>query len=69
MRGVGPFSPQLKLFLTIGTCVLTVLAVIALISHLASGGHDWPYYSLVVAVSASMIFMVRRTATTEGDRR
>lgn len=61
MRGVGPFSPGQKLFMTIGTSLLTLAAVAQLISQLASGAEDWPYYLLVVVAAASMVVIVRRT--------
>jgi hypothetical protein len=68
MRGVGPFSPGQKLFMTIGTCLLTLAAIAQFIMHLTSGSADWPYYALAVVVTASMIIMVRRTATTKDSR-
>jgi fucose 4-O-acetylase-like acetyltransferase len=68
MRGVGPFSPGQKLFMTIGTSLLTLAAIVQFIMHLASGSEDWPYYALAVVVCATMIVMVRRTAII-GQRR
>lgn len=69
MRGIGPFSPQLKLFLTIGTSVLTLVAIITPITKIAASSPDWPYFALVVAFTVIMIVMVRRTATTGDDPR
>jgi hypothetical protein len=68
MRGVGPFSPTQKIIMTIGTCILALLAIIQLIVQLSSGSSDWPYYALTVLAALAMIIMVRRTATKENNR-
>jgi nicotinamide riboside transporter PnuC len=68
MRGVGPFSPAQKTFMTIGTSILAVVAVIQLIVQLSSGSSDWPFHALTVLAAAAMIVMVRRTATKENNR-
>lgn len=68
MRGVGPFSPGQKLFMTIGTSLLTLAAIVQFIMQLTSGSEDWPYYALAVVVCMAMVLMVRRTAVT-GQRR
>jgi hypothetical protein len=54
--------------MTIGTCILALLAIIQLIVQLSSGSSDWPYYALTVLAALAMIIMVRRTATKENNR-
>lgn len=68
MRGVGPFSSAQKIIMTIGTCILAVMAIIQLIVQLSSGSGDWPFYALTVLAAVAMIVMVRRTATKENER-
>lgn len=68
MRGVGPFSPAQKIIMTIGTCILAMMAIIQLIVQLSSGSSDWPFYALTVLAAVAMIVMVRRTATKENNR-
>lgn len=67
MFGVGPFSPSQKLILTVGTSILTVLALIRCITFVATGNSEWPWTAWTVLVGVVMLVWIRKVPT-KGSR-
>lgn len=68
MFGVGPFSRSQKLILTIGTSILTVLALIRCVTFVATGNSEWPWTAGAVLVGAVMLIWIRRVPIKEEGR-
>lgn len=68
MFGVGPFSRSQKLILTVGTSILTLLALIRCVIFVATGNGEWPWTAWTVLVGVVMLIWIRRVPIKEQGR-
>ena len=68
MFGVGPFFRSQKLILTVGTSILTVLALIRCVTFVAMGNSEWPWTAGTVLVGVIMLLWIRKVPLKENDQ-
>lgn len=65
MFRVGPFSTSQKLILTLGTSILTVLALIRFVTFVTTGNSEWPWTVWPVVAGVLILIWVRKVPTKE----